>query len=97
MGGKGRADLTNLPRKINICVSSTRDDFPHCCINDVGFEAVKNPAGEVVFNLQVRGRVCQPRGCPPAGVFPCAGQAWRCPCVCGRYEPLSARKRCARC
>lgn len=27
--GKGRADLTNLPRKINVCVSPSRDDFPH--------------------------------------------------------------------
>jgi ferredoxin-nitrite reductase len=45
---RGRADLTNLPRKINICVSSTRDDFPHTQINDVGFQAVRHPdTGEV--------------------------------------------------
>nr|QBQ03924.1 ferredoxin-nitrite reductase [Haematococcus lacustris] len=54
--GKGRADLTNLPRKINVCISSTRDDFPHTQINDVGFEAVQDPAsGKVVFNLMVGG------------------------------------------
>ncbi|GMH42870.1 hypothetical protein BSKO_10789 [Bryopsis sp. KO-2023] len=54
--GKGRAELTNLPRKINICISSTRDDFPHTHINDVGFEAVKDPqSGEVVYNLVVGG------------------------------------------
>jgi Nitrite and sulphite reductase 4Fe-4S domain len=51
----GRADLTNLPRKINICISPSRDDFPHTHINDVGFQAVKNPSGEVVFNVEVGG------------------------------------------
>ena len=51
--GRGREDLTNLPRKINICISSTRDDFPHTQINDIGFEAVPDPelGGKVVFNL----------------------------------------------
>ena len=53
--GKGRAELTNLPRKINICVSPTRDDFPHTHINDLGFQAVKNADGEVVFNVEVGG------------------------------------------
>lgn len=54
--GRGRADLVNLPRKINVCVSSTRDDFPHTHINDVGFEAVEDPdSGEVVYNLVVGG------------------------------------------
>ena len=53
---KGRADLTNLPRKINICISSTRDDFPHTHINDLGFEAVVDPAsGELVYNVVVGG------------------------------------------
>ncbi len=47
-GGVGREDLANLPRKINICISSTRDDFPHTHINDVGFEAIRHPdSGEV--------------------------------------------------
>ena len=53
--GKGRADLTNLPRKINICISPTRDDFPHTHINDLGFQAVRNADGEVVFNVEVGG------------------------------------------
>jgi ferredoxin-nitrite reductase len=53
--GKGRADLTNLPRKINICVSSTRDDFPHTHINDLGFQAALAPGGEVVFNVELGG------------------------------------------
>lgn len=53
--GQGRADLTNLPRKINICVSPSRDDFPHAFINDLGFQAVKNDAGELRFNVEVGG------------------------------------------
>jgi ferredoxin-nitrite reductase len=36
--GAGNAALTNLPRKINIGLSSTRDDFAHCHINDVGLK-----------------------------------------------------------
>ena len=36
--GAGNAALTNLPRKINIGLSSSRDDFAHCHINDVGLK-----------------------------------------------------------
>lgn len=53
---KGRPDLVNLPRKINVCISSTRDDFPHTHINDVGFQAVRDPdSGEVLFNVEIGG------------------------------------------
>lgn len=46
----GRSEFANLPRKLNVCMSSTRDDF-HTHFNDVGFEAVRNPAsGAVMFN-----------------------------------------------
>ncbi len=41
--GKGNRELCNLPRKINVCISPSRDDFPHTQINDVGFEAVHDP------------------------------------------------------
>lgn len=44
-----------MPRKINICVSPSRDDWPHTHINDLGFQAVRNDAGEVVFNVEVGG------------------------------------------
>lgn len=55
MQGEGREDLTNLPRKINICVSPSRDDFPHTQINDLGLQAVQHPdSGEVLFNVEVR-------------------------------------------
>lgn len=52
--GAGNAELTNLPRKINISMSTTRDDFPHSHINDLAFEAVQDGQGQVVFNVQVR-------------------------------------------
>jgi ferredoxin-nitrite reductase len=54
--GLGNEEFANLPRKINVCVSSTRDDFPHTQINDLGFEAVTDPAtGKLMFNVVVGG------------------------------------------
>lgn len=54
--GKGNPEMANLPRKINFCISSTRDDFPHTHINDVAFEAVTDPAtGNVRFNVLMGG------------------------------------------
>lgn len=69
--GKGREEFANLPRKLNICISSTRDDFPHTHINDLGYEAVRHPdTGEVVYNVVVgglfsikRNTVAIPLGC----------------------------------
>ena len=53
---QGNPELANLPRKINFCVSSTRDDFPHTHINDVAFEAVKDPLSDTVrFNVLIGG------------------------------------------
>ena len=46
--GGGNPLLANLPRKINIALSPSRDDFPHTHINDVGLVAVRHPdTGEV--------------------------------------------------
>ena len=46
--GQGNELLTNLPRKINIALSGSRDDFPHTHINDVGLVAARHPdTGEV--------------------------------------------------
>ncbi|PRW21087.1 ferredoxin--nitrite reductase [Chlorella sorokiniana] len=54
--GAGNAALTNLPRKINIGISSSRDDFAHCHINDVGLKAVRDPeSGRVGFNVELGG------------------------------------------
>ena len=52
--GKGNAELANLPRKLNIALSPSRDDFPHTHINDVGLVAVKHPdTGEVCLQTYV--------------------------------------------
>ncbi|KAK9807588.1 hypothetical protein WJX72_003483 [[Myrmecia] bisecta] len=54
--GLGNPELTNLPRKLNIGLSPSRDDFPHTHINDVGLKAVKDPeTGEVGFNVELGG------------------------------------------
>jgi len=54
--GKGNRELSNLPRKFNIAISPTRDDFPHCHINDLAFQAVMHPeTGGVVFNVWLGG------------------------------------------
>ncbi|KAL3141562.1 hypothetical protein ABBQ32_004808 [Trebouxia sp. C0010 RCD-2024] len=54
--GKGNPELVNLPRKINIGISSTRDDFAHTHINDVGLYAAKDPeTGKVGFNVELGG------------------------------------------
>lgn len=46
--GHGNPELSNLPRKLNIGLSNSRDDFPHTHINDVGLKAVQHPdTGEV--------------------------------------------------
>ena len=66
--GKGNPELVNLPRKINIGLSTTRDDFAHTHINDVGLYAAKDPeTGKVGFltldvllpNMQVGSFACQ--------------------------------------
>ena len=52
--GQGNPALANLPRKINIGISSTPDDFAHCHINDVGLKAVVHE-GTVGFNVMLGG------------------------------------------
>ena len=48
--GKGNPELVNLPRKINIGLATTRDDFAHTHINDVGLYAAKDPeTGKVLL------------------------------------------------
>ena len=60
--GKGRKDLSNLPRKFNIAVSPSRDDWPHCHINDLAFQAIEHPeSGEVVYNVWLGGMFSAPR------------------------------------
>jgi len=54
--GLGSPELTNLPRKINIGISTSRDDFAHCHINDVGLKAVVCPSNDKIgFNVELGG------------------------------------------
>jgi len=53
---RGNPELTNLPRKFNIAVSGSRDDFAHTHINDIGLVPMIDPAsGKVGFNVVVGG------------------------------------------
>lgn len=52
---KGNPELTNLPRKFNICVSGSRDDFAHTHINDIGLVPMAAADGEIGFNVVVGG------------------------------------------
>lgn len=53
---RGRPELANLPRKFNICVSGSRDDFAHTHINDIGLVPVPHDVtGEIGFNVVIGG------------------------------------------
>ena len=39
---KGNPEWANLPRKFNIAVSGSRDDYAHTHINDIGLQAVRH-------------------------------------------------------
>lgn len=52
---KGNREITNLPRKFNICVSGSRDDFAHTHINDIGLVPMKNADGVMGYNVIVGG------------------------------------------
>lgn len=55
-GGVGSETLCNLPRKLNISFSASRDDFVHSHINDLAFEAAVDPAtGATGWNVLVGG------------------------------------------
>lgn len=34
--GRGNEEFANLPRKINVCISPSRDDFPHTQVRRAG-------------------------------------------------------------
>ncbi|PXF49225.1 hypothetical protein BWQ96_01014 [Gracilariopsis chorda] len=53
---KGRPQLTNLPRKFNIAVSGSRDDFAHTHINDIGLVPMAHPqTAHIGFNVVIGG------------------------------------------
>ncbi len=70
--GNGNPALANLPRKINLGLSPSRDDFPHTHINDVGLVACKDPeTGEVRSRAPCLRCALEPtRSVAPC--FPCA-------------------------
>lgn len=53
--GAGNPELCNLPRKLNISFSASRDDFVHSHINDLAFEAAVDDAGVRGWNVMVGG------------------------------------------
>ncbi|CAG9466328.1 unnamed protein product [Pedinophyceae sp. YPF-701] len=60
--GRGNPEYANLPRKFNIAVNTTRDDFVHTHITDLSFDAVRNPAtGALGFNVLVGGMLSTKR------------------------------------
>ena len=69
--GKGNPELVNLPRKINIGLATTRDDFAHTHINDVGLYAAKDPETGKVHPPPLPG-VSLCFFLPLSSSFPCA-------------------------
>jgi len=55
-GERGNPVWSNMPRKFNVAVSGSRDDFAHTHINDIGFQpCVHAASGEVGFNIVLGG------------------------------------------
>lgn len=55
-GERGNPVWGNLPRKFNIAVSGSRDDFAHTHINDIGFQPCEHATtGEMGFNIVLGG------------------------------------------
>merc|ERR1719310_260472 len=55
-GERGNPVWCNLPRKFNIAISGSRDDFAHTHINDIGFQPCPHAtSGEMGFNIVLGG------------------------------------------
>ena len=55
-GQRGNPVWSNLPRKFNIAVSGSRDDYAHTHINDIGFQpCVHAKTGVMGFNIVLGG------------------------------------------
>ena len=56
--GLGNPEYANMPRKFNIAISGTRDDFSHTNINDIGLQACPHETtGEIGFNVVLGGYI----------------------------------------
>lgn len=61
-GERGNPVWSNLPRKFNIAISGSRDDFAHTHINDIGLQpCVHATTGEMGFNVVLGGCARTPR------------------------------------
>jgi len=55
-GTRGNPQWGNLPRKFNIAISGSRDDYAHTHINDIGLQPVTHAeTGEMGFNVVLGG------------------------------------------
>ena len=55
-GTRGNPQWANLPRKFNIAISGSRDDFAHTHINDIGMQPAPHAeTGEMGFNIVLGG------------------------------------------
>jgi ferredoxin-nitrite reductase len=55
-GTRGNPQWGNLPRKFNIAISGSRDDFAHTHINDIGMQPCAHAeTGEMGFNIVLGG------------------------------------------
>ena len=54
-GKRGNPKWGNLPRKFNVAISGSRDDYAHTHINDIGLVPAANKAGEMGFNVVLGG------------------------------------------
>lgn len=55
-GTRGNPQWANLPRKFNIAISGSRDDFAHTHINDIGLQPCPHAeTGEMGFNVVLGG------------------------------------------
>lgn len=78
--GQGNPEWCNLPRKFNIAISGSRDDFAHTNINDIGFRPVPHAVTKQMgFNVVLGGYISSKRAAesidmdvwvPVAGVLP---------------------------
>jgi len=55
-GERGNPEWSNLPRKFNVAVSGSRDDFAHTHINDIGLQPCEHAeTGAMGFNVVLGG------------------------------------------
>jgi ferredoxin-nitrite reductase len=53
--GNGNPELTNLPRKFNVCYIGSKEMFEHPDINDIAYLPSKGPNGQMGWHVDVGG------------------------------------------